>query len=90
MAIQVNLDVMLARRRMPWSELAAKVAITLANPSVLKTGRAGALRLTTLDGPARGLDGQPGDVAAGGPGGGEKKVSLSNIETGRSSARRWN
>lgn len=62
MAIQVNLDVMLARRKMTLSELAAKVDITLANLSVLKTGRARAIRFSTLDRLCRALDCQPGDI----------------------------
>ena len=62
MAIQVNLDVMLARRKMTLSELASKVDITLANLSVLKTGRARAIRFSTLDRLCRALDCQPGDV----------------------------
>lgn len=62
MAIQVNLDVMLARRKMTLSELAAKVDITLANLSVLKTGRARAIRFSTLDRLCRALDCQPGDL----------------------------
>ena len=60
MAIQVNLDVMLARRKMTLSELASKVDITLANLSVLKTGRARAIRFSTLDRLCRALDCQPG------------------------------
>lgn len=71
MAIQVNLDVMLARRKMTLSELASKVDITLANLSVLKTGRARAIRFSTLDRLCRALDCQPGDLAglcAGGDG----------------------
>ena len=64
MAIQVNLDVMLARRKMTLSELAAKVDITLANLSVLKTGRARAIRFRTLDRLCRALDCQPGDLLA--------------------------
>ena len=56
MAIQVNLDVMLARRKMTLSELASKVDITLANLSVLKTGRARAIRFSTLDRLCRALD----------------------------------
>ena len=60
MAIQVNLDVMLARRKMTLSELAAKVDITLANLSVLKTGRARAIRFSTLDRLCRALDCQRG------------------------------
>ena len=62
MAIQVNLDVMLARRKMTLSELASKVDITLANLSVLKTGRARAIRFSTLDRLCRALDCQPGDI----------------------------
>ena len=62
MAIQVNLDVMLARRKMTLSELASKVDITLANLSVLKTGRARAIRFSTLDRLCRALDCQPGDL----------------------------
>lgn len=68
MAIQVNLDVMLARRKMTLSELAAKVDITLANLSVLKTGRARAIRFSTLDRLCRALDCQPGDLLACVPG----------------------
>ena len=64
MAIQVNLDVMLARRKMTLSELASKVDITLANLSVLKTGRARAIRVSTLDRLCRALDCQPGDLLA--------------------------
>ena len=64
MAIQVNLDVMLARRKMTLSELAAKVDITLANLSVLKTGRARAIRFSTLDSLCRALDCQPGELLA--------------------------
>lgn len=68
MAIQVNLDVMLARRKMTLSELASKVDITLANLSVLKTGRARAIRFSTLDRLCRALDCQPGDLLAYVPG----------------------
>lgn len=64
MAIQVNLDVMLARRKMTLSELAAKVDITLANLSVLKTGRARAIRFSTLDRLCRALDCQLGELLA--------------------------
>lgn len=64
MAIQVNLDVMLARRKMTLSELAAKVDITLANLSVLKTGRARSIRFSTLDRLCRALDCQPGELLA--------------------------
>ena len=62
MAIVVNLDVMMARRKMTLSELAAKVGLTLANLSVLKNGHAKAVRVSTLDAICRALDCQPGDI----------------------------
>jgi len=62
MAIIINIDVMLARRKMSVTELAGKVGITLANMSVLKTGKARAIRLSTLEAICRALDCQPGDV----------------------------
>ena len=62
MAIRVNLDVMLAKRRMSVNELAERVGITPANVSVLKNERAKAVRFTTLDGICRALDCQPGDI----------------------------
>ena len=62
MAIVVNLDVMMARRKMTLSELAAKVGLTLANLSVLKNGHAKAVRFSTLDAICRALDCQPGDI----------------------------
>jgi putative transcriptional regulator len=61
-AIIVNIDVMLARRKMSSGELAEKMGITPANLSILKTGKAKALRLTTLDSLCRCLDCQPGDL----------------------------
>jgi len=62
MAIIVNLDVMLARRKMNLSELSEKVGITLPNLSILKTGKAKAIRLVTLDAICKALDCQPGDI----------------------------
>lgn len=62
MAIIVNIDVMLARRKMSSGELAEKIGITPANLSILKTGKAKALRITTLDSLCRALDCQPGDL----------------------------
>ncbi len=62
MAIIVNLDVMLARRKMPLGELARRVGITISNLSILKTGKARAIRFTTLDAICRELDCQPGDI----------------------------
>ena len=62
MAIYVNLDVMLAKRKMTSTELAGKVGITLANLSILKTGKARAIRFSTLDAICKALDCQPGDI----------------------------
>ncbi|MEA4901599.1 helix-turn-helix transcriptional regulator [Desulfitobacterium sp.] len=62
MAIVVNLDVMMAKRKMSLSELAAKVDITLANLSILKNNKAKAIRLTTLEAICQALDCQPGDI----------------------------
>ncbi len=62
MPIVVNLDVMLARRKMQLQELAEKVDITIANLSVLKTGKAKAIRFSTLDAICKALDCQPGDI----------------------------
>ena len=60
--ITVNLDVMLARRKMSLTELSERVGVTLANLSVLKTGKAKAVRFSTLDALCRALDCQPGDI----------------------------
>ena len=62
MAIIVNLDVMLARRKMKVGELAEKVGITLANISILKNGKARAVRMETLDKICAALGCQPGDI----------------------------
>lgn len=62
MPIVVNVDVMLARRKMSSGELADKVGISQANLSILKTGKARAVRFTTLDALCRALDCQPGDI----------------------------
>lgn len=62
MAIRVNLDVMLARRKMGVNELAEAIGITPANVSVLKNGRAKAIRFSALDAICSTLDCQPGDV----------------------------
>lgn len=62
MAIEVNLSVMLAKRKMSTTELADKVGITLANLSVLKTGKAKAIRFSTLEAICEALDCQPGDI----------------------------
>ena len=62
MAIRVNLDVMLARRKMSVNELAEAIGITPVNVSVLKNGRAKAIRFSTLDAICQTLGCQPGDV----------------------------
>ncbi|SDI73285.1 helix-turn-helix domain-containing protein [Proteiniclasticum ruminis] len=62
MPIIVNLDVMLAKRKMSVTELSEKVGITLANVSNLKTGKAKAIRFSTLEAICRALDCQPGDI----------------------------
>ena len=62
MAIVVNLDIMLARRKMRAKELAAAIGITAQNLSILKTGRARAIRFSTLDAICRVLDCQPADL----------------------------
>lgn len=62
MAIVINLDVVMARRKMGLTELAGEVDITLANLSILKNNKAKAVRLSTLDAICRALDCQPGDI----------------------------
>ena len=62
MAIIVNLDVMLAKRKMSLGELSERVDITQANLSILKNGKARAIRFTTLEAICRELDCQPGDI----------------------------
>src|SRR6476619_6145213 len=62
MAIIINIDVMLARRKMSVTELADKVGITIANISVLKNGKAKAIRLSTLEAICSALQCQPGDI----------------------------
>ena len=62
MAIIVNLDVILAKRKMSLTELSQKVDITMANLSVLKTGKAKAVRFSTLEALCQALDCQPGDI----------------------------
>ena len=60
--IRIDLDVMLARRKMSLTELSQRVGITLANLSILKTGKAKAVRFQTLDAICRALNCQPGDI----------------------------
>lgn len=62
MAIVINLDVMLAKRKMSSLELAGRIGITQANLSILKTGKAKAIRFSTLEAICRELNCQPGDI----------------------------
>ena len=62
MAIIINIDVMLAKRKMSVTELAKKVGITMANISVLKNGKAKAVRFSTLEAVCEALECQPGDI----------------------------
>ncbi len=72
MAIMVNLNVMMAKRKMPLGELAQKVDITMANLSILKNNKARAVRFSTLEAICKALDCQPGDILEFVPDGGEK------------------
>lgn len=60
--IRIDLDVMLARRKMSLTELSQRVGITMANLSILKNGKAKAVRMSTLEAICRALDCQPGDI----------------------------
>lgn len=62
MAIIINIDVMLAKRKMSVTELTEKVGITMANLSILKNGKAKAVRFSTLEAICKALDCQPGDI----------------------------
>ena len=62
MAIIINVDVMLAKRKMSVTELSNKVGITMANLSILKNGKAKAIRFSTLEAICKALDCQPGDI----------------------------
>ncbi|PDY23473.1 transcriptional regulator [Bacillus cereus] len=62
MAIIINIDVMLAKRKMSVTGLSEKVGITMANLSILKNGKAKAIRISTLDAICKALECQPGDI----------------------------
>lgn len=64
MAIIVNLDVMMAKRKISLNELSERVGLTLSNLSILKTGKAKAIRFSTLQAICEVLDCQPGDILA--------------------------
>ena len=71
MAIIVNLDVMMAKRKMSLGELSQKVDVTMANLSILKNNKARAVRFSTLEAICKALDCQPGDILEFVPDGGE-------------------
>ncbi|ABY44000.1 MULTISPECIES: helix-turn-helix domain-containing protein [Bacillus] len=73
MAIIINIDVMLAKRKMSVTELSEKVGITMANLSILKNGKAKAIRITTLDAICKALECQPGDLL-------EYKPEISDVD----------
>ncbi len=62
MALIINLDIMMAKRKMSLNELSERVGITIANLSILKTGKGKAIRFSTLDALCKALDCQPGDL----------------------------
>ncbi len=62
MAILVNLDLMMVKRKMSLTELSEKVGVTMANLSILKTGKAKAIRFSTLEAICKALNCQPGDI----------------------------
>ncbi|MCI8311590.1 MAG: helix-turn-helix transcriptional regulator [Lachnospiraceae bacterium] len=62
MAIRINIDVMLAKRKMSVTELSERVGITMANISILKNGKAKAIKVSTLDAICKALACQPGDI----------------------------
>lgn len=64
MPIEVNLDVMMAKRKISLNELSDRVGLTLANLSILKTGKAKAIRFSTLEAICKALDCQPADILA--------------------------
>ena len=74
MAIIVNVDVMLAKRKMASGELAERIGITPANMSILKTGKAKAIRCSTLNAICKALDCQPGDILEYRPGADDEEL----------------
>lgn len=74
MAIIVNVDVMLAKRKMATGELAERIGITPANMSILKTGKAKAIRFSTLNAICKALDCQPGDILEYRPGADDEEL----------------
>ena len=74
MAIIVNVDVMLTKRKMASGELAERIGITPANMSILKTGKAKAIRFSTLNAICKALDCQPGDILEYRPGADDEEL----------------
>ncbi|MFG6353153.1 MAG: helix-turn-helix transcriptional regulator, partial [Oscillospiraceae bacterium] len=79
MAIIVNLDVMMAKRKMSLGELSQRVDVTMANLSILKNNKAKAVRFSTLAAICKALDCQPGDILEYVPGGGAEAVAYTPL-----------
>ena len=79
MAIRINLDVMMARRKIGLTELSQEVDVTMANLSILKNNKAKAVRFSTLNAICKALDCQPGDILEYVPDGGGAEVSEEGI-----------
>lgn len=79
MAIRINLDMMMARRKIGLTELSREVDVTMANLSILKNNRAKAVRFSTLNAICKALDCQPGDILEYVPDGGGAEVSEEGI-----------
>ena len=79
MSIRINLDVMMARRKIGLTELSQEVDVTMANLSILKNNRAKAVRFSTLNAISKALDCQPGDILEYVPDGGGAEVSEEGI-----------
>ena len=79
MAIRINLDVMMARRKIGLTELSREVDVTMANLSILKNNKAKAVRFSTLNAICKALDCQPGDILEYVPDGGGAEVSEEGI-----------
>lgn len=86
MALIINLDVMLAKRKMSVTELSNQVGITMANLSILKNGKAKAIRLSTLEAICRALDCQPGDLLEYNVAPGERDVTKQSVNLARAKA----
>lgn len=79
MSIRINLDVMMAKRKIGLTELSARVDITMANLSILKNNKAKAIRFSTLEAICEALDCQPGDILEYEPGGSETDNKVNEV-----------